>query len=41
MQKKKKVTNKENLKFIKKVPLVTIPSFNYTEEIRIPSLNST
>lgn len=28
MNKKKKNSNKENNKYIKKVPLITVPSFN-------------
>ncbi len=41
MQKKKKVSNKENLKINKRPPLGTILPFNYTEEIRIPTISST
>jgi hypothetical protein len=40
MHKKVKNTNKENLKNNKKIPLITIPNFNVTEEIRIPTLSS-
>lgn len=38
MLKKKKILNKENVK-IKKVPLTTL-SFNFTEEIRLPTYSS-
>lgn len=40
MYKKKKNPNKENSKTAKKVPLITVPCFNATEEIRIPTLAS-
>ena len=41
MYKKKKSTNKENHKNYRRiVPLITVPNFNATEEIHIPTITS-